>query len=167
MGASRVVGIDPAAHTGLAVLGRDERGRPRVVSHEVILLDGKKGEPPAQAVDRVTRRFDPADVAVVAIEEQFLGKSPSTLVKLVETRTRWMQAFEALGHRVILVRPETWAKSSISGMPGGGGTMHAGAKREIRKAAAKAWVKAVYGVDVGEDEADAICIGHHAMSTGA
>jgi Holliday junction resolvasome RuvABC endonuclease subunit len=144
-----VIGIDPAETTGIALLKAD--GAIELVSIRTLRIRYR----PALSVHEAVGRFP--EGAHVAIEDQFLGDSPSTLMRLVEHRTRWQQEAEAQGHQVALVAPRTW-RTILRGMPGVGAI---GTKRAAWKAAAQDWCRRVFSTPASEDEADAICIAYY------
>lgn len=90
----------------------------------------------------------------VYLEEPYLAtgrqRNPRTLAALVTCRTYWMVAAEAKGWPVELVRAQTWQTRHLG--------IRRGAPRDHRKAVAKQHVLRVTGLEVTQDEADAICM---------
>ena len=88
------------------------------------------------------------------IEEPYLARgaqaNPRTLASLVTNRTHWQSAAESRGWQVTLVRAQQW-QSQFLGAP-------RGAPRKTRKVLAVRRVLGVLGLQVTQDEADAICM---------
>ena len=145
----RVVGIDPAAKTGWAVLDAEGRRPTRVVQAGSL-------KPDANAVARLVRHLTQPWVKpdIVAIEDQYYGRNVHTLKKLVETRSRFMQGFEAAGVRVVLVPANDWQMGLLKGM------IQPRSQRKERKKAAAMYGKRLYGehAAANQDEWDAICV---------
>jgi Holliday junction resolvasome RuvABC endonuclease subunit len=145
----RIVGIDPAAKTGWAVLDAEGRRPLRVVQAGSL-------RPDANAVAQLVRHLTQPSVRpdLIALEDQFFGRNVHTLKKLVETRSRFMQGFEVAGVRVVLIPANDWQMGLLKGM------IHAKSKRKDRKAAAKKYGQLLFGehAAANQDEWDAVCL---------
>lgn len=142
-----VLGLDTASTTGWALVRR-EAGREVVVDHG--LADGR--DHLARAA--LARRLRPD---IVAIEDAWLGAggraNPATLKLLARIQGGWEQAVRDAGAtRVEYVQPQAWQSLLLAGLCRGN------APRAQRKAAAQLWVRRWYGLEVSEDEADAVAI---------
>lgn len=149
-----VVGIDSATRSGVATVHGERTGDVRLLHHGT--FNGTR----ASSVQNVTASLShladfcsrgPVDHLVV-IEEPYLDKNPRTAMLLARITGRWLQALETAGHPVELVQPSTWQQGLLAGL------ITPRSPRAQRKEAARRYVKAEFGVDVSEDEADAICI---------
>lgn len=139
------VGIDCATTTGWAIVER-VAGRETLKGHG--LLNLKRPDPwnPVAWLALQSRPLGGPGPDVVAIELPWLGKNPHTLEVLARYCGRFEQAFAGVPTR--LVSASEW-QSKILGRFGG-------KKREGLKRAAVLWAKGSFGVEVSEDEADAI-----------
>lgn len=145
------VGIDCATTTGWAIVER-VAGRETLKGHGLINL--KRSDPwnPITQLANESMRIE-GEPDVVAIELPWLGKNPHTLEVLARYCGRFEQAFAGTPTR--LVRASEW-QSKILGKFGG-------KKRAQLKRAVVLWVKGSFGVDVSEDEADAIGLAVYAL----
>ena len=93
-------------------------------------------------------------IDVVAIENQFQGLNPQTLMRLVEGRRTW--EIEGIKNRCKIARiePSKWQKAML------GKTK----PRQLLKQLSVMRVKGVYKIDVNPDEADAINLGEYYLN---
>lgn len=99
-----------------------------------------------RAADAIAR-YQPT---VVAVEDCFIRPNDHTGIMLAKLVGRWEQALQSRGIRTILVLASRWQPAVLP-------ITHR-AKRAERKAAAQAFVLERFGLSVGEDAADAICL---------
>lgn len=151
----RIVGIDPAARTGWAVV--DAQGRRPMRAVQAGTLKGQD----AAAVQSLVRHLTQPHVRpdLVAIEDQYYGRNVATLKSLVETRTRFLQEFQAAGIPAILVAANDWQMGLLKGMIG------PRSMRKERKAAAKKYGQILFGehAAANQDEWDACLIAVYAI----
>lgn len=90
--------------------------------------------------------------------KQNIGENPGiqTFKKLAQTQGALLTLFEEYNINYYIALATQWRKTC--GIPEGRGRA-----RSQLKAAAQAYVKEQFGIDVTEDEADAICIGKHIL----
>jgi Holliday junction resolvasome RuvABC endonuclease subunit len=142
-----ILAVDPGTKSGWAVLRDREllyRGLARIVDvHDYA---------------SVVREADSCGAGTLVIETQAFHKNvknPKTVMRLVQIRAYW----ECLALRRGLVVQGVGANQWQSVVIGSGNSVD----RAERKRRAQARVKALFGVKVTQDEADAICIGIWAM----
>ena len=141
------LGIDCATRSGWAAV-ESHLGRESLIEHGIV--DAAAETPLWEQMDSVLDKA--RHVALVAIELPWLGDNPHTLEVLARLCGQWEHACAMRGLDCVLVRPQQWGTSILSGLI----TTHS--KRAQRKRAAKMWCKATFGVDLPEDEADAACL---------
>lgn len=137
-----VAGIDSAARTGIAIVSSDGR-RERLLWHAV--REVHDAADIAELVAEVAER----GVHLIAIESAYLGINPRTALALGERVGRWLQQIERTGGRATCVSPSIWQSGILLGL------IAARSTRAVRKRAARQWARATFGVELGEDEADA------------
>jgi len=135
-----VVGIDLATKTGLARLN----GGKLVGTGKVTI--GKTD--PDLDVGTIAAFCAGADLVV--IESVFCGVNVKTAIDLAVLRGRLVQELDRARVKWVLCAPSTWRKTSIKPAPK--------LKRKELKRLATAFVATTFGVDVSEDEADAVCL---------
>lgn len=86
----------------------------------------------------------------LVVEYPYLGSNPDTVIKLAIAMSTWYHAGLGKVERYIEVPAEEWQSAIMSGRF---------KKRKWLKAMAKSIAESTYGVKLGEDESDAICIG--------
>lgn len=144
----RVIGLDSAETSGIALVERASSGGERLIRHAVVTVRT------AADVERVVGEIVADEPDLVAIEEAFCSlRNPSTGLVLAELCGRWRQELERRGLTTVTIPAQLW---QVSGMLAG--VSHRTRSAE-RKAAARAFALKHYQVDVGEDAADAICLG--------
>jgi Holliday junction resolvasome RuvABC endonuclease subunit len=139
------LGIDCATCSGWARIERIG-GRERMLDHGVLKLAD-----PAEAwraIAGLAAHTPSPDV--VAVELPYVDKNIDTAIKLALLAGQFKQAFGSTGAVVELVRASQW-QAAILGRFGGG-------KRADRKKAAKIWARAVFDLQLSEDEADAAAV---------
>lgn len=155
---SFAIGIDPGANTGWAIVMRDERGE-----H----LLGCRGE--AIKYDYLDVTVVGANVMVhevgyglpigvtVAIEDQYLDKDPSAMLKLARLSGRLAQEFERRGARVVFVPAQTWQTKMLG--------KFGGRKRADRKKAAAILARSLFPemATAKQDACDAAIIALYAL----
>jgi Holliday junction resolvasome RuvABC endonuclease subunit len=146
------VGIDCATTTGWAIVERTG-GRETLRGHGIIKFNTPHVWKPIAWLALQARPWGGPWPDVVAIELPWLGKNPHTLEVLARYCGRFEQAFTSTPTR--LVKASEW-QSKILGRFGG-------KKRAGLKRAAVLWVKGTFGVDVSDDEADAIGLAVYAL----
>jgi Holliday junction resolvasome RuvABC endonuclease subunit len=146
------VGIDCATTTGWAIVER-KGGRETLRGHGILKLNTPHVWNPIAWLALQARPWGGPWPDVVAIELPWLGKNPHTLEVLARYCGRFEQAFTSTPTR--LVKASEW-QSKILGRFGG-------KKRAGLKRAAVLWVKGTFGVDVSDDEADAIGLAVYAL----
>jgi Holliday junction resolvasome RuvABC endonuclease subunit len=138
----RVVGLDSAAATGFAII--EETGAGRRLLHSGVL--------PATSWDEVARAVDELAAwrpDVVVVEAPYVARNAHTGLQLAELLGRWLQSWEQRGIATITCQAN---KCQLAVLPG----IHFRSDRAARKVAALALAKALFGVDLPEDEADAV-----------
>lgn len=150
------LGIDCATRTGWALVERRE-GRELLLGHGVLDLDEDMWESiKGFAASVGARGLGIGAFDVVAIELPWLGKNVDTTIKLARLCGRFEQALGFVD-QVEVVRAVTW-QSAILGRFGG-------KKRDGLKKAARIWARAMFGVELSEDESDAAGIAVWAART--
>lgn len=128
--------IDPSTTcVGWAIL------RPDGARHS----SGTIPRPTLRNIEDFAARWGP-ELDHVVLESQY-SANRQVAMKLAEARGMWRYALGIYGPKVQTVLPSVWQHAMLSIGPR--------AKRDERKAASVAWAKARYGVDMGDDEADA------------
>jgi Holliday junction resolvasome RuvABC endonuclease subunit len=152
-----VLGIDSAELTGFAVVTRPSGGREELARSGVVTI--RTAADVEAAVTDLTGRHAPD---VVAIEEPFAHpkQGPVAGMALARLLGRWLQAFERRGCTCVTIPACMWQPAILGGRSGLIGPR---ATRPERKAAAQTWVKATFGVELAEDEADAICMASYVL----
>ena len=111
----------------------------------------------AYDIGRLAERY--TDVDLAGIEDSYSHRNRHTAKVLARISGRWQQAFEHHGVATTFVAAKTWQHAILSLSPR--------AKRDERKAAAKAFARSAYGVKAPtEDEADSICLATYLVSVG-
>lgn len=100
-----------------------------------------------QEADKILKKWD---VHVVFIESPWMGNNMQTAMKLAFVIGGIRHICLETGAGFNLIMPSEWRR--VIGLPTGK------KKREELKREAIAYVSKVYGIDVKEDEAEAICI---------
>jgi Holliday junction resolvasome RuvABC endonuclease subunit len=145
------IGVDSAEVTGLAVVTRDARGE-RLVLNTTVTIAG------AADVESAAKRLAVYSADVVVVEEPFVHpRNPATGLVLARLLGRWLQAFEVRGLTCVTTPASMWQPAMLSGL------LPARADRGARKAAALRWVRSTFGVEVTEDEADAITMATYVL----
>lgn len=139
------MGIDAAGSSGWGIVDVG-RGRPSLITFGV--CNGKDHHAIVEVVETAVTH----GVQVVAIESPYVDKNVDTAIKLGVICGRWCQEFDRAGIKWISCKADTWQRKLLDGL------IHAGSPREVRKKAAKQYVRAEFGREVSEDEADAICL---------
>ena len=141
-----VLGLDSAERTGYAVVVRDHGGRERLERHGTLTVRS------AADVDAAASELAGAGPDVVAVEEPFIHpRNPATGLALARLLGRWLQAFEGRGFTVVTVPASMWQPATLPGV-----TQRT--RSAERKAAAVAFARERFNVEVGEDAADAIAL---------
>lgn len=146
MTAMITVGVDLATTTGLARLDNGTlaaRGTVKAADYTDVLS--------------ITAFCQGADL--VAIENVYCGANVATAIKLATLRGRLIQSLDCGGIPWVLCAPSTWRKATFKPAPK--------TKRKALKAASQAWALATYGIEVGEDVADAIGLASWAQAANA
>jgi Holliday junction resolvasome RuvABC endonuclease subunit len=140
-----VVGIDSAELSGFAIVQRagvDER----LIRHGVAAVRT------AADVERVVADLVGTGPDVVAVEEPFIHpRNPATGLALARLLGRWLQVFEGRGLATVTVPASMWQTAVLPGVT-------RRTRSAERKAAAQAFARERFGVEVTEDAADAIAM---------
>jgi len=140
---SIVIGVDPGASAGLAVVN---------VAHNPGLLFEKRCIVSVKGIDLTVSNF--AELAIGAtmglpciavVEDQYVGVNMKTAITLSQRSGQWIEAFLSKGIPVERVSASSWQARELPGMK----------KREMLKKAARAKAAGIWGHDVGPDVADA------------
>lgn len=129
-----VLGIDSASTSGWALLDGE-----RILERGTIDARDPKRIDTLAAFVCAKARPD-----LVAIEDNFLGVNVNVVKVLSRIVGRFEMVFAVRGVPTELVMASIWQKAILAGLPGG------------TKKACATWVRATYGITVGEDTADAI-----------
>lgn len=86
----------------------------------------------------------------VVIEDCALQKNPATLIMLARIQGGIISLCDSMDKPIRVYKPSEWRKRI--------GMKQARAKREQLKEMAQEFVKLNFGIDVSDDEADAICL---------
>lgn len=141
-----VLGLDSAERTGYAVVARDAGRSERLVRH------GAMPARNAGDVDAAIAMLVDASPDLVAVEEPFVHpRNPSTGLALARLLGRWLQAFESRGFATVTIPASMWQVAILPGV-----TQRT--RSVERKAASVAFARERFGVDVTDDEADAIAL---------
>jgi Holliday junction resolvasome RuvABC endonuclease subunit len=139
----KVLGVDAATRSGWAIIDTTA-GPPRHLGHGIVSgID-------ASAISDLVEHAAAAGVTIAAVEEPYLDKSAAVAIKLGIIVGRWLQELELAGLKCELFKAQSWQHFALAGLIG------PSSPRAQRKAAAKRWVKAEFGLVVPEDAADAI-----------
>jgi Holliday junction resolvasome RuvABC endonuclease subunit len=148
----KVVGIDSAELSGLAVVARPAGGREQLVHSGVATIRT------AADVERIASELAAYAPDVVAIEEAWSHPAhPRAGLALATLCGRWLQAFESRGFTCVTIPASMWQPALLTGL------MPSRAKRPQRKLAAQAWCLATFGIEATEDEADAVAIAAYTL----
>lgn len=99
----------------------------------------------------ISRQFD-YDIAVLVIEDQYLGKNPQSLIRVVECRTRFQTCASQMGWPSVVIQPSIWQNALFG--------WKRGRERKENKAMSKWIFWEVFGFSAeSEDHADSFCIG--------
>lgn len=140
-----VVGIDSAETSGLAVVVRDGAG-------ERLLFHGSTQIRTAADVAAVVDQLAAYAPDLVAVEEPFVHPAqPLAGLVLARLCGRWLQALEGRGLATVTVPASMWQTRVLPGIT-------SRSRSPERKAAAVALAQQRFGVQVTEDEADAIAL---------
>jgi Holliday junction resolvasome RuvABC endonuclease subunit len=138
-----ILGIDSASRAGWALVQGE-----KLLEHNVV----------TEATNRLRQDALAAYVCsknrpdLVVIEDNFLSANVATLKVLARMVGAWEMSFAVRGVETTLMIPESWRAATVKALV---------PKKPVRadwKLAAKTWVRSTYGVTVGEDEAEAICM---------
>lgn len=141
-----VVAIDSAELSGFAVLVRHDDGR------EVLRHHGAETIRTAADVESLVGRLAAYRPDVVAVEEPFVHpRNPSTGLSLARLLGRWLQAIEGRGITAVTIPASMWQPAVLAGV-------NQRTRSAERKAAAVAFARERFEVEVGEDAADAIAL---------
>lgn len=143
---SATIGIDAATTTGLAIIDGDDV---RTLSVRIPLADITR------RVDTLRTLIGTAAIGSVAIEQPYTGRHASAGLTVAKHVAMWEAAAHTLRLRVVRMTPSEWRRHTIPGVVG----------REKCKLAQRKWALRVYGVDVTEDEADALGLAYAAART--
>lgn len=145
-----VIGVDSAEHAGVAVVHRDHQG-------ERLRLTTTLEITTAADVESAVTRLTTYRPDLVAIEAPFVRMNPATALVLAVLMGRWLQEWERRGVATCTVLASVWQLGLLDGL------ISRRSDRACRKAAAKRWALATYGVELPEDEADAAGIAAWAL----
>jgi Holliday junction resolvasome RuvABC endonuclease subunit len=132
------LGIDPATRTGLALIVDATTVRTRRVC---IPADDH-----AAHVAALREIIGDATVARAGIETQYIGRHAGAGLSVVMHRAAWDAACVDLGIDVAHMAPDEWRRYTVPTVRG----------RDAAKQAQRAWALRKFGVDVTDDEADAL-----------
>jgi Holliday junction resolvasome RuvABC endonuclease subunit len=148
-----VVGLDSAEQTGFAVVVRTDDGRELLDDHGTVTVHS------AADVDATMEALALRRPDVVVVEEPFVHpRNPATGLTLARLLGRWLQAAEARGLTTLTVPASMWQPGILPGV-----TQRT--RSAARKQAARAFVRERFGLEVGEDEADAIAMAAYVART--
>jgi Holliday junction resolvasome RuvABC endonuclease subunit len=139
-----VLGLDCASTTGWAVV-QVRGGKPAVSTY------GKIKAGWAEIRDLINH-FSSASLTLAVLETPYVDKNPDTTIKLARLCGRFEQELDAHDIAIEVVKAWDWQRGLLRGL------VHERSTRPERKAACRRWVRAELGLDVGEDEADAIAM---------
>ena len=149
----KILGIDSAELTGFAVVSRAPDGTERLEQHGVLTIRA------AADVELAVAELASANPDLVTVEEPFIHpKYPMTGLVLARLLGRWLQAFEARGFTTVTIPASMWQPGVLPGIT-------RQTRSAQRKAAAVAFARERFGVEVGEDAADAIALATFAART--
>jgi Holliday junction resolvasome RuvABC endonuclease subunit len=138
-----VAAIDSAETSGLAVVNRDDHGE-SVFLHDTVRISG------AADVEAAVSRLALHRPDLVVVEEPFVSpRFPGAGLSLSRLVGGWCQAAETRGLTVVTIPAALWQPAVLVGINGR-------SRSAERKAASRAFVRGLFGLEVGEDAADAI-----------
>ena len=142
-----VIGVDPGATTGLAIVTAPglHRGEVRLYGH----LVGKDIRP-SQWMAQILHDLGASEVRV-AIEEQYVGVNAHTAVILAQRAGRWQEAADAAGVPWEMVLASKWQPAMLAGMLG------SRTRAELKRASVTV-ARMRWGVELKPDAADAALI---------
>jgi len=146
----RFMGVDVATMCGWAVVDKPSRGKADLFTFSVCNMGN--GLAACHATMLAAKALE-WKVRLVGLEEPYLGENPRSLKVLARLVGRFEQAFGEAGIPTMLVPAQTW-QTAVLGRFGG-------MKREERKKACRIWAKAMFGLDLDEDAADAAGLAYH------
>ncbi len=160
-----VIGIDPGANSGIAVVSVEQQPR-LLVSEQFNFSKARKGQDrtPTEVLIRLVAAMIRQDTTVISatIEDQYVFKNVRSALTLAHNAGRWEEACRYNGIDVEYVLPSHWQRLELSGVTG------RKAKRDVLKRAARDITERCFGVRLSIDAADAALIGrHHARKTWA
>lgn len=153
------LGLDVATSCGWAVLRAAKRGQPGLLVYNTMDLSAVPSSIVRTFQADLIRNFSECAVRgygtglEVGLEEPYLDKSPKTFKVLALLVGRFQQAFESVGIVPVLVPAQTW-QTAVLGQFGG-------KRREDRKKAALIWAKAMFGLELSQDAADAAGLAYY------
>lgn len=149
-----IVSADPGKTSGFAIYVPDMHDRTYRLARYGLLKPTT-----ARKVDRIFEWADEraaksasASCVTLAVETQFLGKNPQSMIRVVEQRMRWQTIAELYESRVEVFAPQQWQGAML------------GARKAMKRAARKSASKRVaHGYFKGAvftiDESDAVVMG--------
>jgi hypothetical protein len=146
-----VLGLDVANSTGYALVAGDPGGTERLLRCGV--MDARHGGDVARGVGALAR----LQPDLVAVETPYVGRSAGAALDLATLVGRWLQGWEMRTYPTVTVTASIWQLEILSGL------LNQRSKRATRKQAARQWARATFGVELGEDEADAAGIATWAL----
>ena len=144
----KAFGGDVATRAGWAIVQGDG-------GHEAILETGivSPSDPPVcQQIENVVSRAFRQGVELAVLERPYLDRNVATMEVLARLLGAWEHSCAIRGLDVVLVRASEWQSAILRGL------INQASKRAQRKRAARMWVKASFGVELGEDESDAVAL---------
>jgi Holliday junction resolvasome RuvABC endonuclease subunit len=149
-----IISSDPAKISGFAIYVPNMRERTYRLMRYGLLKPTT-----ARAIDRLfdwaddrAAKSESASGVVLAVETQFLGKNPYSMIKVVEQRMRWQTIAELYEATVEEIAPQTWQGPMLGARKA--------MKRDERKRAAKAVAHGYFkGATFTIDESDAVVMG--------
>lgn len=155
-----VLGVDPAQSSGYSVL-RDRKLCAVGTVAEVSVT--KRLEEIGAIVAAVLEMEPKNETPMLAIETQYLGKNPKSLIRLVELRMQWEITARTIAYgtdrriEIQRVNPSEWQSRLLPKSRSGGRR-----ERTEGKAMAREIVRGVIGETADgmtEDEVDSVCVG--------
>lgn len=156
---SRIIAFDQSSHTtGYAVF---DNNKPVIISHFDISDSnfGIRLKKIRQKIIELINEYQPDEVIFEDIQLQDINGNREAGIKtfkmLAQVQGVIIELMEELKYKYQFIYPITW-KATIK---------IANKGRAQEKKAAQTWVRAMYGLDCTEDEADAACIASHFIKT--